>query len=517
MEERITSAYLHSLQAVYHLIDRRGISVDIKRLADASAYIDQDIVKQCAIVSNIWGVSCYIGSGNKPIASTAQGTISNSINLNSSSGSNTPLEHLKRMGFKIPKVSARDEDGNYIQKESLNELVLQKIYATNQFNTIGGDPAIRAILRIRELGTLRARYINANLIKRGELAVFLSNYNCAGTVTGRRGSRKHAFGYGGNAQNFPKHGELAKVFRRCLVARPGKILLSVDQMQAEDWPTSALANNMEALDDLINGVDRHRKLGCLIFDIPWDHYTESQWKESIERFLGKKTRHANNYGMRGNTMSDSLAKEGYSLTPLQCQNILDKVNKVDPSVDQVFHRYIKDQLDASRTLRTPFGRERIFFGLRPGEGGSNNKIFNEAYSYIPQSVVGDNTGFAVHRLETGDESTRWRIIQECHDSIVQEIDDNIDAIWTFMQATKKAFERTIRFHNGIEVQIPVEAEIGYDFYHTETFKSRRTGTKKLDDLSYQDIQAAYYKLKEHQQKELENASSTTEHELDLSI
>lgn len=495
MQDRITNEYLHKLQSIYHTIDSRGIVVSKERLNDASSYIDNDILKQCNIVSNVWSIPCYIGAANKPL-------VGSSINLNSSSGANTPLEQLKRMGFKIPKVSGRDEDGNYIAKESLAELTLQKIYATNQFGSIGGDPAIRALLRIRELSTLRARYINANLYPTALYgAVFLTNYNCAGTVTGRRGSRKHSFGYGGNAQNFPKHGELAKIFRRCLIARPGKIFLMVDQMQAEDWPTSALANNMEALDDLRSGVDRHRKLGCLIFDLPWGHYTEKEWKDSIERFLGKKTRHANNYGMRGNTMSDSLAKEGHSLTPHQCDEILRKVNQVDPSVDQVFHKYIKDCLYANRTLRTPFGRERIFFGLRAGETGSNNKIFNEAYSYIPQSCVGDSTGFAVHAIETGDKSFRGRIIQESHDSIIQEIDDNVDSIWAFIQNTKRAFDRSIRFHNGIEVQIPVEGEIGYDFYHTETFKSSITKTKKLEDLSYTDVQVAWYKLQEYKEEQ----------------
>jgi hypothetical protein len=503
MQDKITVSYLHELQAIYHKIDKRGICVDKERLKNASAYIDTDILKQCNVVSSHWGLPCYIGSGNKPDVSLGK-----SINLNSSSGDNTPLAYLKTMGFKIPKTSARDEDGNYISKESLAELTLQKIYAENQFGTIGGDPAIRALLRIRELGTLRARYINANLYHYQGLDLFLSNYNCAGTVTGRRGSRKHSFGYGGNAQNFPKHGELAKVFRRCLVARPGKLLLMVDQMQAEDWPTSALAGNTEALDDLRNGVDRHRKLGCLIFDIPWDHYTDTQWKESIERFLGKKTRHANNYGMRGNTMSDSLAKEGYSLTPLQCTNILNKVNQVDPSVDKVFHKYIKDCLYADRTLKTPFGRERIFFGLRPGEAGSNNKIFNEAYSYIPQSTVGDNTGLTVYGMETGDESTRGRIIQEGHDSIVQEIDDTPSSIWNFLQSTKSNAFRRIRFHNGIEVEIPWEAEIGYDFYHTEALKNSSTKSKKLEDLTYIDVQAAYYKLKEFQEQERATPNGT---------
>jgi len=87
-----------------------------------------------------------------------------------------------------------------------------------------------------------------------------------------------------------------------------------------------------------------------------------------------------------------------------------------------------------------------------------------------------------------------------------------------LQATRRAFERRIEFHNGIDVRIPVEGEIGFDFYHTQTFKSKRTGTKKLDDLDYQDVQAAYYKLKEHQEKELQKDGATEiKHELDLSI
>lgn len=508
-KDRIGAEYLHALQAIYHRIDSRGIIVDKKRLEDASIYINLDITKQCDIVSSHWGVKCYIGAGNKP--ETVQGSGDVFVNLNSSSGNNTPLAFLKKLNFKIPKVSARDEDGNYIQKESLAELTLQKIYAENQFGTPGGDPAIRALLRIRELSTLRSRYINANLYHYNGMDLFITNYNAAGTTSGRRSSKKHVFSYGNNAQNFPKHGELAKIYRRCLVARPGKIFFMVDQMQAEDWPTSALANNTEALDDLKNGVDRHRKLACLIFDIGWDHYTDSQWKESIERYLGKKTRHANNYGMRANTMSDSLAKEGHSLTPTQCKAILDKVNHVDPSVDKVFHAYVKTCLDNGRTLKTPFGRERIFFGLRPGEAGSNNKIFNEAYSYIPQSTVGDNTGFTVFALETGNEETRGCIIQESHDSIIQEINDTPDAIWEFLAATRKASERKIKFHNGIELEIPWESELGYDFHHTEALKNSKTKSKKLEDITYSDIQSAWYKLQEYkeQQRLVDNGVAET--------
>jgi hypothetical protein len=494
IKNQIGSEYLNRLQGVYHEISKRGILVNSKRLAKASVDINNAISKYTGIISNAWGCHVYVGAANDDGTDT-------SVNLNASSGKRTPLLKLQALGYNIPKVAARNEEtGEYESKESLAELALQKMLGSNQFNILGGDPVIKAMLAIRELVTLKNRYINANLYSKECGNYYLSNYNVAGTTSGRRSSRKHTFGFGNNAQNFPKHGELARIYRRCLVARPGYILLMVDQMQAEDWPVSALAGNTAALEDLENGVDRHKKLAMAIFRLSADHYTEKEWKDSIERYLGKKTRHANNYGMKGNTMSDSLAKEGIAMTPAQCQSILDIVNQVDPSVKGVFHHGIEQQLYATRTLRTPFGRERQFFGLRGGDSSGNQKIFREAYSYIPQSTVGDNTGFAVYELETGYEDSY--IIQEGHDSIIQEIPANADSIWEYLQRTIRAFDRQVAFANGISFTIPVEGEIGYDFYHTETFKSSKTKTKKLTDLSYNDIQAALHKLNEHRDREL---------------
>ena len=488
---RISSEYIHALQACYYNIERRGIAVNLDRLKEANDFIVEDITRNCDIIAKIWGCHVYVGADNDDGTDT-------SVNLNASSGKRTPLLKMQSLGYVIPKISVRDEDGNYIGKESLGELTLQKMFSENQFNILGGDPAILAMLRIRELTTIKNRYINAELHNIGGLPAFISSYNCVGTLTGRRGSKKHVFGLGGNGQNFPKHGELAKIYRRCLVARPGKIFLMVDQMQAEDWPVSALAGNLNSLKELLDGVDRHTKLACGIFNLTPESKTEQEWKDSMERYLGKKTRHANNYDMRGGTMSDSLAKEQVSLTPKECQFILDKVNQIDPSVKGVFHAYVRECLSNNRMLRTPFGRERQFFGLRAGDSGNNNKIYREAYSYIPQSTVGDNTGFAVFDLETKYDTSC--IIQEGHDSIVQEIDANAEMVWEYLQRTIKAFDRTATFYNGISINIPVEGEIGYDFSHTITFKSARTKTKKLTDLSYQDIQVALYKLNEYQEK-----------------
>lgn len=485
-ENRIGAEYLNRLQMVYHRISNRGILVDAQRLDAARQYVDHEVQQNLNIIKTEWKCHVFIGAANDDKSKDA-------VNLNASSGTKTPLLKLKSLGYKIPKISVRDDDtGEYVSKESLAELALQRILAANQFNIPGGDPVIRAILKIRELVTLKNRYINTRLYPREGREYYLSSYNVAGTTTGRRSSKKHVFGFGNNAQNFPSHGDEASVYKRCLVSRPGKIFLFVDQMQAEDWPVSALARNYEALQDLRSGVDRHRKLASQVFNIPIISITDMQ------RYLGKKIRHARNYGMRGQTMSDSLAKEGYSIPTGTCQHMLDMVGLIDPSVKEVFHKYVEGELYSTRVLKTPFGRERQFFGLRGGDSQGNQKIFRDAYSFIPQSTVGDNTGFAVYSLESGyaDRGVDYSryIIQEGHDSIGQEVTDDLSVVWDAAQATMKAFDRTITFHNGIEITIPVEAKLGYDFNTQVTIQSAKS--KRLADCTYKDFQVAYAKLKD---------------------
>lgn len=505
IKDRITNDYLQQLQWLYHSIDKVGIRVDRKRLAEATFEVDTEIKKHLEIIKTKWGCHVYVGAANDDGTAT-------SVNLNASSGKRTPLLKFKELGYDVPKISARDPDtGEYHSKDSLAELALQKMLATNQFNIPGGDPIIRALLAIRELQTLKTRYINANLYHFENESYFLTNYNVAGTSSGRRSARKHSFGYGGNAQNFPKHGTNARIYRRCLVTRPGNIFLFVDQIQAEDWPVSALAKNENALIDLRSGADRHKKLAMAVFRLNESHYDEKGWKDSKERYLGKKIRHANNYDMRGPTMSDSLAKEGYSLGPPACQGLLDIANMLDPNIKGVFHEYIRREIYDKGFLVTPFGREHQFFGLRPGDSSGNNKIFREGYAFIPQSSIGDNTGFAIYELmqEPEGSKTPFAVIQESHDSIAQEITDTVDTIWNYIQLTIRAFKRTMRFHNGIEVDVPVEGELGYSFYSTVTLKNLQTGSKKLEDIRYKDVQVFYNILQEKREKERQEETNGT--------
>lgn len=495
MEQMVSSSYEHALACAYHRISKRGILVDQLKLQTLREKICKEISSLLRELTENWQVYVYCGT-HKPDDSNwinFNPLVSNSftVNINSSSGANSLLNCLKKLNYQVPPVRKKDkETGEYEWKEAADQLSLMKMFAAT------GDKNLQYVLRIRELAKILSTDVDAKLWH----STYYSAYNVAATVTGRRGSKKHIFGYGGNGQNFPKHSELGKEFLECLVARPGKVFLFVDQMSAEEWPVSALAGNYNAIRELSAtnwpDNDRHTKLACHVFKVQITDYTKNEWKDSsskagIMRYLGgKKARHANNYGMRGTRMSEIFASEGFAFPPKICEDMLEQVHQFDPSVRNVFHTWVRNEITQNRFLKTPLGRERQFFGLRPNS--TNYDVFNEAYAYIPQSTVGDNTGMAVLYLDSVTDSF---VIQESHDSVVQELDDNLDTLDRAVDFTAQSFDREITFHNGFKIKIPIEGELGYSF----------GSTVKLKNFNKDSLHEAYKKLKEQTEEEKLNA------------
>ncbi|KKM16245.1 hypothetical protein LCGC14_1687730, partial [marine sediment metagenome] len=231
-----------------------------------------------------------------------------------------------------------------------------------------------------------------------------------------------------------------------------------DLAQAEDWVTQGVIADVSGittgLDELKQGLDRHKKLGSFIFSIPEDQCG----KDTPARFIGKKTRHAGDYGMREKTMAASLAKEGFEASVEQCAFFLDMFHKKEPEIRDVYHKHIEQQLEDFRKLTTPgpIHRERFFMGLRPT--GDNGNIYRDAYSYIPQSTVGDLTGLAILRIET------WNfgvVIMDIHDQIILEVDDDMWSIHRALQLLAAGYNTELTFPNGLKFKIPNEFEIGY--------------------------------------------------------
>lgn len=348
--------------------------------------------------------------------------------------------------------------------KSTNETTLQRMFGES------GHPVLKEILTVRELSKLKGTYIDATLHN----STLYTSFIAIGTVGGRRSSRASWSGVGTNLQNLPKHSEIAKDYRSCIVSRPGRIFVCCDQKGAEDWIVQGIicdcGGSSTGLNELQNGINRHRKRASFLFGKPESEID----KASIIYLLGKKVGHANNYGMRENKMSEELAKEGHSVPPALCKALLLKANQLEPDIRKVFQAYVEACLTKTRSLITPIGRRRTFLALRPYS--DNSSIFRDAYSYIPQSSVGDNTGLAILYCES---NSPGLVVNDGHDAVYTEVDDTLESITSTINLLQQSFDRELEFPiTGLKIKIPVEFELGYNFRDMITFEPSSDAIQK---------------------------------------
>jgi len=304
------------------------------------------------------------------------------------------------------------------------------------------------------LATIKGTFVETELLN----DVLYCSYVVAGTKTGRRSSRKNFLGLGTNQQNLPRHSKLGMMFRECIIARPGKIFLACDQKSAEDWGVHGLIADwsngscLTGISELLSGLNRHQKLACFIFGRPENECG----KDSIYYYLGKKTRHAGNYGMHGRTMSETLAGENIHIASDQCDYFLGKFHSLEPQIRDIFQKGVEEHLYRDHRLVTPIGRSRVFFDLR--NHSDNAEVLRDAYSYIPQSTIGDNNGLSILHCES---TSPGYVIADGHDSVTLEVEDNLSGLTAGVDLLQRGFDRTITFENGFQIRIPIEFELGY--------------------------------------------------------
>lgn len=440
-ERGLRKFYEYEIQLArnFRNIEQRGVLVDTAKLENLRQHIQAELSKSCQRASQLTGKTCVPDKESADGLIKQLGKASKNKVLNLGSPAQI-LDTLHEMNLKVPIKRGTGS-------ESTGEVQLQQIFAET------GNEFVKEILNSRELLKVKGTYVDCLLFNN----TLYCSYITSGTGGGRRASRTNVFGYGTNMQNLPKYSILGHMYRGCIIARPGKILINCDQKSAEDWFVCGVIADqsgiMTGLNELRSGINRHRKLASFLFAKPESEIR----KDGPEYFCGKKVRHAGNYGMRGKTMSETFAKEGYSFPEHVCDYFLEKFHSFDPAIRNVYHKYVEETLMAKRKLVTPLGRERHFLGLRPFS--NNADIFRDAYSYIPQSGVGDNTGLAINWLEA---NTKDLVIMDDHDAVKLEVTDDDYCIADAVEFLVKAFDRVITFPNGLQIKIPIEIELGYN-------------------------------------------------------
>jgi|SRR5262245_21507424 len=331
------------------------------------------------------------------------------------------------------------------------------------------------ILEDRRVRKTLGTYINAETDFDGRIR---TSYRITGTETGRSSTgilkpplRPHKQGMA--FQTITKHGDIGADIREYLIPDEGKVFVQVDLSQAEARVVAVLSEDYELL-QAFNNIDIHRRTAALIFDYTRDldlslsckiagiDINERILKDSPERFMGKKTRHAGNYNMGKHRFMVEVTNDAkkfgidIKISEWKAGQTLDKFHRASPKIRGVFHRDIRAAIDDSRVLINPFGRFRMFFE-RSGED-----LYKEAFAFIPQSCVRDHLAQAWLRIS---QEIELDVVIEAHDSLTFQCRE--DEINDICKVVKREFEKPIDFSQcslkrDIQLVIPADIEIGYE-------------------------------------------------------
>lgn len=310
------------------------------------------------------------------------------------------------------------------------------------------NPLLMTIIKIRQRRKLLETYITTAIDNDGRMRC---SFDITGTRSGRLSSRASIYGSGTNLQNVPEE------IREMFIPDEGMAFIYRDFSQAEARVVAALANDQYLLELFADPTrDIHKETAAKIFGIPIDQVTDEQ------RYLGKRVRHAVNYGMDAGRFVEVVNEDsettGISITYATARKVIEGFWMLHPNHKSVYWSGVEKELKYSRTLTTPFGRKRTFFGRM------DDKLIREGYSYTPQSTIGWLCNEAVaniyEEVQLGQPELKAQLLLQVHDSIlVQAPIENVRKVSDEMGRCM-----TIPFDcNNHRVLIPTDSKVGFNW------------------------------------------------------
>ena len=379
---------------------------------------------------------------------------------------NTDVESIKKMLSKDAKEYAKCEL-TYGQATRFLDLVLliRRIGKVLQYIRVGVHPDGRIRFAARLSATTSGRTANS---KTGDISyAWVEDKNKFGLKPYKLGNSfqtvtKHGFivkedDGDDDFDDDIEDGIIGKDVRSMYVPDSGWVLVEGDRSQAEARVVDLMAEDYAALEEY-GKVDKHCKTAALIFTqyTYEDIFRLSKVDKTDEgenmRHLGKKGSHAANYDM-GDFRLASMA----NITKQLAKKILDAIHRGRPSIRQVFHKQVDEQVRKFRFMENPYGRPRMFYDKLDGHG------IKVALSWYPQSVISDGTKLAVANINDRIDKMQARIVAENHDSITALVKRGY--IRKYLSIAKTELEAPIDFRKGTfyrdyQMVIPSEWSIG---------------------------------------------------------
>lgn len=356
-------------------------------------------------------------------------------------GSGHQLKDILYNALKLPR---RSQGG----KETTDEEALQSLLALDKSGLVA------LALRHAKLDTMREIYERIAPAPDGAVRTV---FNPAGTYTGRF-SASGAFYWTNstNLQNLPAaesaRDPLYRV-RECFVPRRGCVYLYADLSQAEARVVACLAEDDALLERWKDEMwDAHRWTASKIFA-----KTESA-VTAAERFLGKRSRHALNYGL-GHVkfwryVNADADLTGVAITQKEAKVICEGYHKLHPNLDQVWWDRVQKTLESERPLVNCFGRVCNFYPrFDPFTHQLDAETLRAAIAWEPQSTVSHLAKLGLLALYESERSNGHQVLFEGHDSVLMECDKH--RVRGAIRLAKLALEREIVV-NGRKLTIPSE-------------------------------------------------------------
>jgi DNA polymerase-1 len=413
---------------------------------------------EMALIGPLWEMSkrgvrvdtAQLGSLRNTLEATIlDGTdVLNALNgkvLNVKSGPQVATFIYEKLG--VPKKGPKTPTGTWKMDDTTLALLL--LLCATKVQREG----IKLIRKVRESRDLISKFCEIELDDDGRMRC---HYDPAKTTTGRLSSRKfYPTGHGANLQNIPKDTRI----RRLFIADPGMAFGYADLKSAESFIVAHKTGDLEMLrlhsdEYMTGGKDGHKFVASFLLGKPIEEIT------SDDRYLGKRVRHAGNYGMSWmklmNLINTDAQKTGVAVSAAQAKQLIGRYRQLHFGLQRWWDS-VMQQLRATHTLYTCHGRKRVFYD-RP-----DNTLL-EAIAYDPQGTIAQtlNMGLLNAAADPALNYLGFQMLMQVHDAIAFQAP--ISVMNEVCRRLRKVMDVPVPItRTGVEpyiIHIPVEIQTG---------------------------------------------------------
>ncbi|WP_321167346.1 DNA polymerase, partial [Campylobacter jejuni] len=281
-------------------------------------------------------------------------------------------------------------------------------------------PVIAKILDYRELAKLYSTYCEPllKLALKDKNSRIYSSFLQTGTATGRLSSKDP------NLQNIPAHGQYAKDYKSCFVAKDGFSFISLDYSQIELRILAHFSEDEKLLNAFANDEDIHARTAIMIFG-------ESNYET---RSVAKSINFGLIYGMGYKTLSQNLKIEANL-----AKSYIEKYFENFTSIKKYFET-VKNEAKQNGFITTLSGRKR-YFDFENAKPMQIAMYERESINSSLQGSAADVIKLAM--LEINKELNEdKKLILQIHDELIFEVKD--DLCENFVKKTRDIMENIVK-------------------------------------------------------------------------